>query len=113
MVADGYTTDDILYLWKSTGPVQIAKNLSLPRFSIENYASSYCNVKTNTGKWRKIENGTSIGILITCSLRHYIQNAFAKCRKAFSQPFSAYLISKFAKLSYLKDETPNTCDRRI
>ena len=50
MVADGYTTDDILYLWKSTGPVQIAKNLSLPRFSIENYASSYCNVKTNTGK---------------------------------------------------------------
>ena len=50
MVADGYTTDDILYLWKSQEPVQIAKNLSLPRFSIENYKSSYCNVKTNTGK---------------------------------------------------------------
>ena len=31
--------------------MQIAQNLSLPRFSIENYISSYCNVKTNTGKW--------------------------------------------------------------
>ena len=50
-IADGYTTDDILYLWKPTDPVQIAQNLSLPRFSIENYASSYCNVKTNTGKF--------------------------------------------------------------
>ena len=50
-IADGYTTDDILYLWKDTDPVQIAQNLSLPRFSIENYASSYCNVKTNTGKF--------------------------------------------------------------
>ena len=50
-IADGYTTDDILYLWKPTDPVQIAQNLSLPRFSIENYASSYCNVKTNTGEF--------------------------------------------------------------
>lgn len=50
-IADGYTTDDILYLWKDTDPVQIAQNLSLPRFSIENYDSSYCNVKTNTGKF--------------------------------------------------------------
>ena len=48
--ADGYTTDDISYIWKSVDPVQIAQNLSLPRFSIENYDSSYCTVKTNTGK---------------------------------------------------------------
>ena len=33
--------------------MQIAQNLSLPRFSIENYASTYCNVKTNTGKFKK------------------------------------------------------------
>eukprot|EP00093_Oithona_nana_P005230 05230.XXX_28095_35047_1 [CDS] Oithona nana genome sequencing. len=51
MASYGYTTDDILYLWKDTDPVQIAQNLSLPRFSIENYASSYCNVKTNTGEY--------------------------------------------------------------
>ena len=46
---DGYTTDDITYLWKHTDPVQIAKGLNLPRFSIEKYSNSYCNVKTNTG----------------------------------------------------------------
>lgn len=49
-IPDGYTTDDILYLWKSQEPVQIAKNLSLPRFNIENHSASYCTVKTNTGK---------------------------------------------------------------
>ena len=46
---DGYTTDDITYLWDSRDPVQLAKSLNLPRFNIENYSSSYCNVKTNTG----------------------------------------------------------------
>ncbi len=46
---DGYTTDDITYLWERKDPVQIPKGLSLPRFSIEKYSSSYCNVKTNTG----------------------------------------------------------------
>ena len=47
--SDGYTTDDITYLWDSRDPVQLAKSLNLPRFNIENYSSSYCNVKTNTG----------------------------------------------------------------
>ena len=54
---DGYTTDDITYRWKNTEPVQIAQGLNLPRFSVEKYASRYCNVKTNTGK-----------------IKHHIQN---------------------------------------
>lgn len=29
----------------------MAKSLNLPRFSIERYSSSYCNVKTNTGEY--------------------------------------------------------------
>ena len=50
---DGYTTDDISYLWDAADPVQLAQNLNLPRFNIEKYSSSYCNVKTNTGKVSK------------------------------------------------------------
>ena len=50
ILKDGYTTDDITYRWKNTEPVQIAQGLNLPRFSVEKYASRYCNVKTNTGK---------------------------------------------------------------
>ena len=58
-ISDGYTTDDITYRWKERDPVQIAKALNLPRFNVEKYSSSYCNVKTNTGKtWvEKKSNG--------------------------------------------------------
>lgn len=47
----GYTTDDILYLWKRKEPVQLAKSLNLPRFRVERATSSYCTVKTNTGEY--------------------------------------------------------------
>ena len=53
---DGYTTDDITYVWKDNDPVQIPEGLSLPRFSIEKYSSSYCNVKTNTGEFIAIQS---------------------------------------------------------
>ena len=47
---DGWTTDDLLYLWKDEDPVQIVPDLHLPRFTLEKYISAYCNIKTNTGK---------------------------------------------------------------
>ena len=47
---DGWTTDDLQYLWKRKDPVQIVENLHLPRFTLEKYISDYCNIKTNTGK---------------------------------------------------------------
>jgi hypothetical protein len=47
--ADGWTTDDLKYQWKQDGPVQIVKDLHLPRFTLEKYVSDYCNIKTNTG----------------------------------------------------------------
>ena len=47
---DGWTTDDLQYLWKKLDPVQIVPDLHLPRFTLEKYVSDYCNIKTNTGK---------------------------------------------------------------
>ena len=47
---DGWTTDDLQYMWKDQEPVQIVKDLHLPRFTLERYISDYCNIKTNTGK---------------------------------------------------------------
>jgi len=32
-------------------PVQITKDLHLPRFTLEKYVSDYCNIKTNTGEY--------------------------------------------------------------
>lgn len=48
-ITDGWTTEDLQYLWKSLEPVQIVKDLHLPRFTLEKYISDYCNIKTNTG----------------------------------------------------------------
>ncbi len=48
--SDGWTTDDLQYLWKTLEPVQIVRNLHLPRFTLEKYISDYCNIETNTGK---------------------------------------------------------------
>lgn len=48
--ADGYTTEDLVFQWKSQGPVQVTSNLHLPRFTLKNYYTNYCTSKTNTGK---------------------------------------------------------------
>lgn len=47
---DGYTTEDLMFLWKETSPVQITTDLHLPRFTLEKYLTDYCTSKTNTGK---------------------------------------------------------------
>ena len=49
LVSDGWTTDDLIYRWKENDPVQIVKELNLPRFKLESFDTKYCNTKTNTG----------------------------------------------------------------
>jgi anionic glutamate receptor len=49
-LADGWTTADLVFLWKEGDPVQVVKNLHLPRFTLEKFLTDYCNSKTNTGK---------------------------------------------------------------
>lgn len=48
-LSDGWTTDDLVFLWKEGDPVQVVKNLHLPRFTLEKFLTDYCNSKTNTG----------------------------------------------------------------
>ena len=47
---DGWTTDDLVFVWKEGDPVQVVKNLHLPRFTLEMFRTDYCNSKTNTGE---------------------------------------------------------------
>ena len=49
LISDGWATDDLIYKWKDVDPVQIVPGLHLPRFTLEQYKSAYCNVITNTG----------------------------------------------------------------
>jgi glutamate receptor, anionic len=48
--SDGWTTDDLVFLWRAGDPVQVAKNLQLPRFSLQKFKTDSCNSKTNTGQ---------------------------------------------------------------
>lgn len=48
---DGYTTEDLMFVWKKEDPVQITTNLHLPRFTLEKYLTDYCTSKTNTGMY--------------------------------------------------------------
>ena len=48
--SDGWTTADLVYIWKEIDPVQIVKDLNLPRFKLEQFQTTYCNTITNTGK---------------------------------------------------------------
>ncbi|XP_035779179.1 glutamate-gated chloride channel isoform X1 [Anopheles albimanus] len=50
MASYGWTTADLVFLWKEGDPVQVVKNLHLPRFTLEKFLTDYCNSKTNTGK---------------------------------------------------------------
>jgi hypothetical protein len=41
-------------VWKDGDPVQVVKNLHLPRFTLEKFLTDSCNSKTNTGNNRFI-----------------------------------------------------------
>eukprot|EP00095_Tigriopus_kingsejongensis_P001746 snap_masked-scaffold903_size83255-processed-gene-0.7 protein:Tk01746 transcript:snap_masked-scaffold903_size83255-processed-gene-0.7-mRNA-1 annotation:"isoform o" len=48
----GFTTDDLVYLWKVPDPVQFVSNLFLPGgFELHSYLDGSCNVKTATGEY--------------------------------------------------------------
>uniref|UniRef100_T1E1T2 Gamma-aminobutyric acid receptor subunit beta n=1 Tax=Cupiennius salei TaxID=6928 RepID=T1E1T2_CUPSA len=47
----GYTTNDIVFEWKPMDPVQLAKKLYLPKFSLNDFRADYCTSKTNTGEY--------------------------------------------------------------
>ncbi|GFT55023.1 glutamate-gated chloride channel [Nephila pilipes] len=49
MVSYGYTTEDLVFLWKKDEPVQLVKTLHLPRFTLEAFLTDYCSSRTNTG----------------------------------------------------------------
>ncbi|XP_076293293.1 glycine receptor alpha 1 isoform X6 [Lasioglossum baleicum] len=51
MASYGWTTTDLVFLWKEGDPVQVVKNLHLPRFTLEKFLTDYCNSKTNTGEY--------------------------------------------------------------
>ncbi|CAG2106655.1 unnamed protein product, partial [Medioppia subpectinata] len=50
-MVNGYTTADLVLLWKVGDPVQVTKNLIIKEFKLNKYSTAYCTSKTNTGEY--------------------------------------------------------------
>lgn len=59
--SDGWTDHDLVYRWKSEGPVQFAPNLTLPGgFKMDSFDNVNCDVKTATGNHNSTKNVLNI-----------------------------------------------------
>lgn len=53
----GYTAADLVLLWKKGDPVQITRNLYLPKFTLTQYLTDYCTIRTVTGEYSCLKVG--------------------------------------------------------
>lgn len=75
MASYGWTTDDLVFLWKDGDPVQVVKNLHLPRFTLQKYHTDYCNSKTNTGEYSCLK----VDLLFKREFSYYLIQIYIPC----------------------------------
>ncbi|XP_059477828.1 glutamate-gated chloride channel isoform X5 [Neocloeon triangulifer] len=75
MASYGWTTDDLVFLWKDGDPVQVVKNLHLPRFTLEKFLTDYCNSKTNTGEYSCLK----VDLLFKREFSYYLIQIYIPC----------------------------------
>ncbi|GIY41025.1 glutamate-gated chloride channel [Caerostris extrusa] len=70
----GYTTEDIIFLWKKNDPVQIAMSSvsNLPKFTMNVFMTDYCNSKTNTGEYSCVK----LDMSFSRNIFYYLESAF-------------------------------------
>jgi len=71
----GWATDDLIYKWKDVDPVQIVPGLHLPRFTLEQYKSAYCNVITNTGEYSCLK----VELIFKREFSYYLITIYVPC----------------------------------
>lgn len=71
----GYTTDDLVLLWKESNPVQVTKELILPRFTLTKFRTDICTSRTNTGEYSCIV----ARLVFQRETSYYINQVFCPC----------------------------------
>jgi len=71
----GWAKDDLIYKWKEKDPVQVVKDLHLPRFTLEQYKSAYCDVKTNTGEYSCLK----VELIFKREFSYYLLTIYVPC----------------------------------
>nr|XP_042898845.1 glutamate-gated chloride channel-like isoform X2 [Parasteatoda tepidariorum] len=75
MVSYGYTTEDLVFLWKKEEPVQLVKTLYLPRFTLAAFLTDYCTSKTNTGEYSCLK----VDLLFKREFSYYLIQIYIPC----------------------------------
>ncbi|KAH9388858.1 Glycine receptor subunit alpha-3 [Tyrophagus putrescentiae] len=75
MASYGYTTEDLMFLWKEISPVQITTDLHLPRFTLEKYLTDYCTSTTNTGSYSCLR----VSLLFKREFSYYLIQIYIPC----------------------------------
>ncbi|GAB6022237.1 hypothetical protein CHUAL_006368 [Chamberlinius hualienensis] len=75
MPSYGYTTEDLVFLWKEGDPVQVTKNLHLPRFTLEKFFTGYCTSKTNTGEYSCLK----VDLMFKREFSYYLIQIYIPC----------------------------------
>ena len=75
-VSDGWTKNDLIYIWKGEGALQFANNLSLPGgFKMANHTNKYCDVATATGEYSCLR----VDLVFARELSFYIVTIYVPC----------------------------------
>lgn len=75
MASYGYLDEDLKFLWKEVNPVQIAKPLNLPRFTLETYDTAYCTSRTTTGAYSCLR----IDLIFKREFSYYLIQIYIPC----------------------------------
>ncbi|KAI1289769.1 Glutamate-gated chloride channel [Halotydeus destructor] len=75
MASYGYTTEDLVFLWKEGDPVQITKTLHLPRFTLQKFRTNYCTSRTNTGEYSCLK----VELIFKREFSYYLIQIYIPC----------------------------------
>ncbi|XP_045615635.1 glutamate-gated chloride channel [Procambarus clarkii] len=75
MASYGWTTEDLVFHWESKEPIQVTKNLHLPRFTLEHFVTEYCNSKTNTGEYSCLK----VNLIFKREFSYYLIQYYIPC----------------------------------
>ena len=76
LIVDGWTADDLVYIWKGEGALQFAANLSLPGgFKMANSSNKRCDVSTATGTYSCLR----VDLVFARELSFYIVTIYVPC----------------------------------
>ena len=96
----GYSTDDLVLIWKENDPLQVTKSVNVPQFVLKSYSTDYCTSRTNSGEYsciighltfaRKI-NSYLMKIYIPCMFLVIVSYLSLWAKKTNTRYFMAFL----------------------